>query len=437
MAWLGKNGKNDNLIPLPERAYGGDYCRTSAFNYLESANFTTWWEARKSPLNGRWTIQEITQRPNTVKPDDDEDTVEAVKTIENKKDLTFFEVIAALAVFENSEGKLGKNKIPAPDSETYFQTFAENEGTIIFDKFGKPHPTLNGEVTVDGVFSPEARRLAKEKYNARPGRDYLDPALIDKFNTIAFDDINDLLDQGLIHVKWREFTDALEVLMDKFQNVQKKNFATEEFVRSGWIHHPAVPMYEKAMKEAKDKASGLKKAKGGKTKNPLLDNTQRNLIDRFFKEFELSYEIAQAKYHYIGLSEARANENADEKAKLIRKLTQNAEKIAKNMGQGSGWNVQKINAEIVNGKYATTVYEGNEEEGATPDEYIVYYNPKPLSLFIDSCKELVKKYDEKMGLTPAEETTEEEKPADTAENPPWWIYTNGPKNPPLQPPPPP
>lgn len=177
-------------IAVPDRAKFGNLCSTRAFFTIQDH---VEWQTGHQGADGLWSLRKITEMPNmSGAAAAIGDMVQKTNTI--KTGLGFFDAITALAVYE--QGQLALNVLPA-DTDTknmrnalaHYTAFAEREG-IVFDTSGTPHPTLNGEVMGDGIFTKAALeraravQAAQSSFALQGGNDFLG-ALIQPANDNA------------------------------------------------------------------------------------------------------------------------------------------------------------------------------------------------------------------------------------------------------------
>lgn len=122
------------------------------------------WHAGHQNDDGRWSIRKFTEMPN-IKGGAVPVGEMVQKTVTVKAGLSFFDAIVALSVYERGQMELGVLPVDldAPtlrSEQRHYTDFAEREG-IVFDTSGTPHPTVNGEVIGDGVFTKAALMRAR------------------------------------------------------------------------------------------------------------------------------------------------------------------------------------------------------------------------------------------------------------------------------------
>lgn len=378
--------KEDDSVALPVQARGGNYFRTSAFHNTANPEWITWREAHEHPLNKSWSIREITKRPNTVTPGSDH-SIEDIKTVKREQDITFFSAVAALATFESGERKMSE-VVPeeAPENDrVYFKTFAENEGTIVFDEYGKPHPTKDGRIVTDGIFPEGAIRKSMESFQEGPppvDSSLTDQRLLRQFNEAAFDDMAGLLDKHSARLEWKKFVSILDELLEELKDVQRGWEREDDDYSLAGNHYATV------REEAENAFDVLQYANGAGSDQKIINDEQSKEIRRFFREVDLAFQIAGAKYLYLPFAEADLKEEASsERIAAFRQYTREAESICRGNLEGSDWDVQRMHAEIINNKVAETI---DDESGKS----YVYYFPKALLAFIDSCKDVIRTHEE-------------------------------------------
>jgi len=408
MGILGKKDKGNeeteqdsDSTEFPLKAYGGDYCRTNAFHQTQSPNRTTWWEARENALDRTWAVWEVTLRPNTIDPTSNEGVVE-MKKRKKEQNLSFFEAMQSLATFESTGSTLAGmiNHEQSPEDRFYFKNFAEKEGTIIFDAQGMPKPTKEGRITMEGIFPVNAIAKAMRTFqDGPPSRDSSQAGrrMIRQFSNAAFSDMDGLLDQHSARLQWKRFINVLDELLDEVKNLQ------QGWEREDGDYSLANNHYETILIEAQDAASELKNAVGAGSGQKILNDDQKNEIDSFFKEVNLAVRIACAKYLYLPFAAADLTEEASKERfvdynQYIRETTQ----VCTDLG-GTEWDIQRMHAEVISGDIVETV---DDENGKS----YVYYFPEALLAFVNSCKDVMRAYEETIKDSRNRITTKQEPP---------------------------
>lgn len=174
MRWgFGRAAAQQKQLPVPQaqqgdalkaafaRAVFGTKCRTLSFRHPEmDKGRASFCKAMEMP-DGTWSVFEHKEELAA-------NETALVRPRKLAQGLAFFAAIEKLYEFENGQKQIGFVSCgPNPEKIPHFQAFAEREG-IIFDINDKPHPTHEGEVVTEGVFTQEALDRARAFYRHQP-----------------------------------------------------------------------------------------------------------------------------------------------------------------------------------------------------------------------------------------------------------------------------
>ncbi len=162
-----------------DSAFGKSCCTLTFQNSMETGKLVRQKAVRMpgAPANKRWSVFQITIDPNSPLGKS------SVKQKDISNNISFFEAIEKLALFENNPfpGMKAEAKGMTADEhgDDYFKTLAKKEG-IAFDLKGAPHPTLNGEIITSGQFATESLEEVRQtvKKIQRPHKLQIDKAFV-------------------------------------------------------------------------------------------------------------------------------------------------------------------------------------------------------------------------------------------------------------------
>lgn len=246
----------DEKLTSIRRAAHGDFCRTRDFLLLGDETLgVRWLEAHQDA--GGWTLLLVELRDNHSIPDQPGD-----RQIQNQKNarkgLTFGTVVAEMALFEND----GMDMTPVGRSVEdmgleHYKPFAEREGTVIFDIFGKPWAVENGAVPESAsFFRDDVLRLAEQRREREQGgnRDvkawaggFLSTLFSASAKGRSFDQVmTDLTMRG--HME--DFVDSIAAAKESLLSLSSWFDDTERKQKiSGWVERARVDAYRSALPE--------------------------------------------------------------------------------------------------------------------------------------------------------------------------------------------
>lgn len=128
------------------------------------AHYISWRKAWCDPETKLWTVKEFTTLPNVYSADPAAGKIsEEGKTVLAR--VCFYDALYACAKFENDP--VSKNLpvaagVPGPEDDVpHYSAFAADEGIPLAEDTGMPLIALYGEILEDGIFSPQARAIAR------------------------------------------------------------------------------------------------------------------------------------------------------------------------------------------------------------------------------------------------------------------------------------
>ena len=171
----------ESLLEAFKDAAFGYLCQTSRFRPANSAENETlvWRKAVRMPGNRdgkNWSVFEIRQKAHQYLAPAKPVNTENQTSREVARELSFFDAIENLALFEQSpftdpgvDYAKEECEPSASAGGLYFKDLAAIEG-IIFDLEDMPHPTVNGEIVTNGTFAQaEINKLGQDKPKAEQG----------------------------------------------------------------------------------------------------------------------------------------------------------------------------------------------------------------------------------------------------------------------------
>lgn len=251
-----KKETDEKLAGIRRAAYG-DFCRTRDFLLLGDETLGVRWLEAHQEVNG-WTLLLVELRDNHSIPDQPED-----RQIQNQKNprkgLTFGEVVTAMALFETDDMEMTPVGKSAEDMGfEHYKAFAEREGTVIFDIFGKPWATENGAAPAEKAefFRDDILRLAqqhreREREGSKDVKAWAGGFLSTLFSASAkgrsFDQVmTDIVLRG--HME--DFVDSITAAKESLLSLSTWFDDTERKQKiSGWVERARTDAYRSALPE--------------------------------------------------------------------------------------------------------------------------------------------------------------------------------------------
>lgn len=349
---------------LPNVACSGNFCRTVAFEHELAQNIQNWYEAVEHPLTNLWQVSEVFRRPNTVAGSSE--FIEESRAIRGKEQTTLVEALETLAQFEIAQAAM-LYKVVGPTAEKlgkeHVRAFALAEGCTL-DVYGHLHPVIGGRIISNGTFAEGTREaVAKAKpVKADPAdrSDRLDLSHLFRSST-QVDDFSRFLDLNVDQKKWTGFVANMVAIVTRLENIQAEGFKTTVRpikMTGGLLNRDEIVVgkveFLESIRECRDALPGFS----------FLTQAHRDMCENFFKEAQLVFEIAYAKSRFKTFQAADEDDASNARAQLDKQV-RIAVAACRRLG-GSEADVQRLNAEVINGETdKTTIRERKGYESLT------------------------------------------------------------------------